>query len=60
LAAALHQGFEEGTMAKRTTPSLAFSEYVSPDSDNSVQEWQARLRLIKAAKRMYPIFLKKL
>ena len=30
-------------MAKRTTPSLAFSEYVSPDSDNSVQVWQARL-----------------
>jgi hypothetical protein len=47
-------------MAKRTTPSLAFSEYVSPDSDNSVQVWQARLRVIEAAKRVYPIFLKEL
>jgi hypothetical protein len=47
-------------MAKRTTPSLAYSEYVSRDSDNSVQVWQARLRLIGAAKRVYPIFLKKL
>jgi hypothetical protein len=47
-------------MAKRTTPSLAFSEYVSPDSNNSFQVWQARLRLIEAAKRVYPIFLKKL
>jgi hypothetical protein len=47
-------------MAKRTTPSLAFSEYVSPDPDNSFQVWQARLRLIEATKRVYPIFLKKL
>jgi len=47
-------------MAKRTTPSLAFSAYVSPDSDNSVQVWQARLRVIETAKRVYPIFLKKL
>ena len=47
-------------MATRTTPSLAFSEYVSPDADNSVQVWQARLRVIEAAKRVYPIFLKKL
>jgi hypothetical protein len=47
-------------MARRTTPSLVLSEYVSPDSDNSVQVWQARLRVIEAAKRVYPIFLKKL
>lgn len=47
-------------MTKRTTPSLAYSEYVSPDSDNSVQVWQARLQVIAAAKRVYPIFLKKL
>ena len=47
-------------MAKRTTPSLAFAEYVSPDPDNSFQVWQARLRVIEAAKRVYPIFLKKL
>jgi hypothetical protein len=47
-------------MAKRTTPSLAFSEYVSPDANNSFQVWQGRLRLIEAAKRVYPIFLKKL
>jgi len=47
-------------MAKRTTPSLAFSEYVSRDSDNSVQVWQARLQVIEAAKRVFPIFLKKL
>jgi hypothetical protein len=47
-------------MAKRTTPSLAFSEYVSPDSNNSVAVWQARLRVIEATKRVYPIFLKKL
>jgi len=47
-------------MAKRTTPSLAFSEYVSRDADNSVQVWQARLQVIEAAKRVFPIFLGKL
>jgi hypothetical protein len=47
-------------MAKRTTPPLAYSEYVSLDSDNSVQVWQARLRVIEAAKRVYPKFLEKL
>jgi hypothetical protein len=47
-------------MAKRTTPSLAFSEYVSRDSDNSVQVWQARLQVIEAAKRVYPALLQKL
>jgi hypothetical protein len=47
-------------MAKRTTPSLAFSEYVSPDSDSSVQVWRARLQVIEAAKRVFPIFLRKL
>jgi hypothetical protein len=47
-------------MAQRTTPSLAFSEYVSTDSDNSVQVWRARLQVIEASKRVYPRFLKKL
>jgi hypothetical protein len=47
-------------MAKRTTPSLTFSEYVSPDSGNSGQIWWARLQVIEAAKRVYPIFLEKL
>jgi hypothetical protein len=47
-------------MAKRTTPSLAFSEYVSPNSGNSVQIWRARLQVIEAVKRVYPIFLEKL
>jgi hypothetical protein len=47
-------------MAKRTTPPLAYSEYVSPNSDSSVQVWQARLRVIEAAKRVHPIFLEKL
>ena len=47
-------------MAKRTTPPLAFSEYVSCDADNSVQVWQARLQVIEAAKRVFPIFLEKL
>jgi hypothetical protein len=47
-------------MTKRTTPSLAVSEYVSPNWDSSVQVWLARLQLIEAAKRVYPIFLKKL
>jgi hypothetical protein len=60
LAAALHQEFAEGAMAKRTTPSLAYSEYVSPNSDNSVQVWRARLQVIEAAKRVFPVFLKKL
>jgi hypothetical protein len=60
LAAAFIRDSQRERMAKRTTPSLAFSEYVSPDSDNSVQVWQARLRVIEAAKRVYPIFLKKL
>jgi hypothetical protein len=44
----------------RTTPSLAGSEYVSPNSDNSVQVWRARLQAIEAARRVYPIFLRKL
>jgi hypothetical protein len=47
-------------MAKRTTPALTFSEYVSPESENSVQVWRARLEVIEAAKRVYPIFLRKL
>lgn len=47
-------------MVRRTTPSLTFSEYVSPDPNHSVEVWQARLRLIEAAKRVYPIFLRKL
>ena len=47
-------------MAKRTTPSLAASEYVSPNSDASVQVWRARLQVIEAAKRVFPTFLEKL
>jgi hypothetical protein len=40
--------------------SLARSEYVSPDSDNSEQVWRARLRLIEAAKQVCPKFLETL
>jgi hypothetical protein len=47
-------------MAKRTTPSLAASEYVSPNSNTSVQVWRARLQVIEAARRVFPIFLEKL
>ena len=47
-------------MAKRTTPSLAVSEYVSPNLDSSVQVWRARLQVIEAAKRVFPTFLEKL
>lgn len=47
-------------MAKRTTPSLAVSEYVSPNSDSSIQVWRARLEVIEAAKRVYPTFLETL
>jgi len=47
-------------MAQRTTPSLAFSEYTSTDTDQSIPVWQARLQVIEAAKRVHPIFLKKL
>jgi hypothetical protein len=47
-------------MATRTTPPLAFSEYVSTDSENSVQVWRARSELIEASNRVYPIFLKTL
>jgi hypothetical protein len=47
-------------MAKRITPSLVVSDYVSPDVDNSFQVWQARRQVIDATKRAYPIFLKKL
>ncbi len=47
-------------MAQRTTPSLAYSEYTSTDSDQSVPVWQARLQVIEAAKRVYPVFLEKL
>jgi hypothetical protein len=47
-------------MDKRTTPSLTFSEYVAPDPEASVQVWRARLQVIEAARRVYPIFLRKL
>src|SRR5579872_4031784 len=47
-------------MAKRTTPSIAFSEYVSRDADNNVQVWLARLQVIEAAKWVFPIFLGRL
>jgi hypothetical protein len=47
-------------MAKRTTGSLAFSEYVSPDLDHSVQVWLARQEVIHAVQNVYPIFLEKL
>ena len=47
-------------MAKRITPHLSYAEYVSPDEDNSVQVWQARLRVIEAAERVHPPFLRKL
>ena len=46
-------------MARRKTPRLAYSEYVSLEP-NSTQVWQARLRLIDAATRVFPKFLKKL
>lgn len=47
-------------MAKRTTPSLAHSEYGSGDSDNSIQLWRARLLVMDAAKRVHPTFLETL
>ena len=47
-------------VAKRKSTSLAISEYVSPDSDISVQVWRARLQLIETAKQVYPSFLEKL
>ena len=47
-------------MAERTTPSLAFGDYVSPDPDNSVQVWLARRQVMEASQRVYPRFLKKL
>jgi hypothetical protein len=47
-------------MGKRKTPMLAYSEYVSPDPDNSTQVWRARSVLIDASKRVYPRFLEKL
>jgi hypothetical protein len=45
---------------KRKTPSLAYSEYVSRDPENSTQTWIARLELIDTAKRVFPNFLSKL
>ena len=47
-------------MAKRTIPSPAASEYVSPNTDTSVQVWRARLQVIEAAKRVFPTFLEEL
>jgi hypothetical protein len=47
-------------MGQRRTPSLAYCEYVSPDPDNGIQVWGARLELIEAARRVYPRFLEKL
>jgi hypothetical protein len=39
---------------------LAVSDYVSPNSESSVQVVRARLQLIEAAKRVFPAFLEKL
>ena len=47
-------------LVKRKTPLLAYCEYVSPDSDNSVEVSRARVQMIEAAKRVYPEFLEKL
>lgn len=47
-------------MARRKTPRLAYCEYVSRDSGTSVEVWQARLQLLEATKRVYPIFLETL
>jgi hypothetical protein len=47
-------------MTTRKQPALAYGEYVSPDSRESVQVWQARLQLIEASKRVYPEFLDRL
>jgi hypothetical protein len=44
-------------MTKRTTPLLAFAEYVFPDSKLSEQVWRARLQMIDTAKQVYPKFL---
>jgi hypothetical protein len=60
LAAAISSGVRGGNGGQAHHTSLAFAECVSPDPDNSFQVWQARLRLMEAAKRVYPIFLKKL
>jgi hypothetical protein len=46
-------------MARRKIGRLAYSEYVSSNSD-SIQVSRARLELFEAAKRVYPVFLKKL
>jgi len=47
-------------MTQRKTSSLAYSEYVSPDSDRSIQVWLARLRVVDASRRVYPQFLNQL
>ncbi len=47
-------------MAKRKTPSLALSEYVSPEAENSTELWRAGLEMIEAVKRIYPKFLETL
>lgn len=46
-------------MVRRKTPSLAYCEYVSPDSD-SIQVSKARLELFETIKRVYPKFLEDL
>lgn len=47
-------------LTRRKTPRLAYSEYVSPDADESSQVWMARNELIEAAKRVFPVFLETL
>jgi hypothetical protein len=46
--------------SRRKTPPLAYSEYVSPYPNNSSQVCLARLELIEAVKRVFPMFLKTL
>ncbi len=44
-------------MASRRTPPLAFSEYVSPNTEDSIQTWRARMEMIEAVGRVHPAFL---
>jgi hypothetical protein len=44
--------------ARRKTPLLAYSEYVSPDPHDSIQTSRARLLLFETLKRVYPKMLR--
>lgn len=57
---AVKQGPPGGVMTKRKAPFLAYCEYVSPDTRDSIQASRARLRLFETVRSTCPKMLKEL